>query len=500
MPRLFLFAIGGTGVRVLKSLTFLLASGVKAINRDHSYEIVPIIIDPHMTNEDVKRTENLLYNYSKVTNTIGTDNGFFATKITTLNQLQNPNITNSRFAFKLSDVANKHFREYIGYNNLDNQNQALADILFSGKSVDSRGNTVDLLDVQMDIGFVGNPNVGSVVLNQFQDSPEFKIVAQNIQQFDRIFIVSSIFGGTGAAGFPVVLKNIRHALQAAQDGQAFLQDASIGAISVCPYFSIQTDNTSPINKTDFIPKTRSALHYYKDNITGNNSVNVMYYISDDFTGVGYPNDPGNNGQKNKAHFVELAAALSIVDFLGIDDQNLITTNGRAVNPSCKEFGILSDTDNLTFSDLDEITLNQFARNLSQLYLFNRFLKEHYESSVGKQPWSQESPVLDMSLIKNSSISTPLHGVLEDFDTWLDEMASNSRSFTPFVKNTDIDKCIRGRSTNMKRSKINRKMDFSYFDSELNRLTSKSKYNSSESKLLKLFYVVADKILKEKYGL
>ena len=63
----------------------------------------------------------------------------------------------------------------------------------------------------MDIGFVGNPNIGSTVLNQFRYSDVFQAFAENFGANDRIFIVSSIFGGTGAAGFPILLKNIRGA-------------------------------------------------------------------------------------------------------------------------------------------------------------------------------------------------------------------------------------------------------------------------------------------------
>ena len=54
----------------------------------------------------------------------------------------------------------------------------------------------------MDIGFVGNPNIGSVVLNQFKESEAFKQFAANFSPDDRIFIVSSIFGGTGRGWFP----------------------------------------------------------------------------------------------------------------------------------------------------------------------------------------------------------------------------------------------------------------------------------------------------------
>lgn len=84
MSRLFVVGIGGTGSRVIKSLTMLLAAGVKSEN---PYEIVPIIIDPHSENKDLQRTERLLEKYEQVRNKLDDGKGFFATKIVRLNSL-----------------------------------------------------------------------------------------------------------------------------------------------------------------------------------------------------------------------------------------------------------------------------------------------------------------------------------------------------------------------------------------------------------------------------
>lgn len=55
MSKIFLFGIGGTGARVLRSLTMMLATGVK-LGVD---EIIPIIIDPDAANADLTRTVSL---------------------------------------------------------------------------------------------------------------------------------------------------------------------------------------------------------------------------------------------------------------------------------------------------------------------------------------------------------------------------------------------------------------------------------------------------------
>ena len=62
MSKIFIFGIGGTGSRVLRSLTMILATGVK-FGAD---EIVPIIIDPDAANADLTRTVSLLNNYSEI--------------------------------------------------------------------------------------------------------------------------------------------------------------------------------------------------------------------------------------------------------------------------------------------------------------------------------------------------------------------------------------------------------------------------------------------------
>ena len=62
--RLFLFAIGGTGARVVRSLTMMLASGIEGL--DSSTEIVPIIIDYDLSNADKTRAVSALEKYSQI--------------------------------------------------------------------------------------------------------------------------------------------------------------------------------------------------------------------------------------------------------------------------------------------------------------------------------------------------------------------------------------------------------------------------------------------------
>ena len=66
--RLFLFAIGGTGARVVRSLTMLLASGIDGLNS--TIQVVPIIVDFDLSNGDKTRALSALEKYNIINNAL----------------------------------------------------------------------------------------------------------------------------------------------------------------------------------------------------------------------------------------------------------------------------------------------------------------------------------------------------------------------------------------------------------------------------------------------
>lgn len=81
MSKVYIFGIGGTGSRVLRSFTMMMAAGVKFGVK----EVVPIIIDPDMANADLTRTVSLMNNYQAVRSNLSFTNDnptmFFRTEI-----------------------------------------------------------------------------------------------------------------------------------------------------------------------------------------------------------------------------------------------------------------------------------------------------------------------------------------------------------------------------------------------------------------------------------
>jgi hypothetical protein len=498
MKRLFVFAIGGTGSRVLKSLAMLLAAGVRS-RSSTPYEVVPIIIDPHKSNDDLKRTMSILNAYEKIADHVsGGSSRFFNTKIRTLDRIGvNSSPKPSTFTFELQQVASARFKNYVALETMSDASRALTEVLFSGDTVDQRGRTIPLIDVEMDIGFVGNPNIGSVVLNQFAESQEFKEFANNFKEGDRVFIISSIFGGTGAAGFPVVLKNLRDAGNSDLDGRSYLKNAIVGALTVMPYFNIESDKESPIRRSDFVSKTKAALSYYKRNVTGNNSLNALYYIADNYQGAPYKNDPGTGGQQNDAHFVEVASALAVIDFMGLDDRVLETINGKATKPIFREFAVRNAPEKLIFSDLHDESERMLSVPLSKLYFMFEYLRDpRFELNEKQHPWRTDAPAIDNTFLSTPFYRSHLSHFGDHFFRWLEELSRNRRGFAPLSL---------GNITNPIVGKAPKKSLFSSFtydhiDGELNKQTKKNQYHTPEQKLLSVFDSATTELLSEFFAM
>lgn len=476
MGKLYVFAIGGTGSRVLKSLTMLLASGVKI----NASEIVPIIVDPDNAAGDLTRTVKYIRDYQAIRNhlkfTTNNKNTFWGT---------NFNCVIPNIVFPIQNTQNSKFSDFIDYQGLDKANQALSSILFSQKNLDSN----------MQVGFKGNPNIGSVVLNQLQNSNEFASVASTFKEGDRIFIISSIFGGTGASGFPLLIKNLRN-LDTSIPGGGYVKDAPIGAITVLPYFSIKPkDKTDEINSSTFISKSKSALAYYERNL---NEANVLYYISDTDNNKQYEYSVGGTTQKNDAHFIEMLSALSIIDFMNVPDGDSTLINNNGVpqqSTTYKEYGLLNDSADITFDDLSTQTNSTIRKALTQFMLFVKYFREN--SDYQSCPWAKDKNFDDN--FYSSDFFTKVKDFNEQVFNWLKEMSSNNRSFTPYQldgNKSELFEFVKG----LKPAKL-MTFDSNYdlFNSYLNK-TEKELSNgdmSQEESFIELFYRATENLTKDK---
>jgi len=59
----------------------------------------------------------------------------------------------------------------------------------------------DNLEANMDMGFKGNPNIGSVVLNKFRESDCFHEFAQSFGEDDRVLLSAPYLVAQAPLGF-----------------------------------------------------------------------------------------------------------------------------------------------------------------------------------------------------------------------------------------------------------------------------------------------------------
>lgn len=498
MSKLYIFGIGGTGSRVLKSLTMLLAAGVEC----GVDTIVPIIIDRDKGNGDYSRTDGLIKNYISV-NKIAPKNNevkkirnlFFNTEIKLLG---------NELLLKLDDETKK-FEDFIGISTQTKENKSLSQMLFSKNT----------LTMDTEYGFKGNPNIGSVVLNQFDDKNIFKAFAADFQNGDKIFIISSIFGGTGASGFPLLRKmlqtpNLKDASGAELPNWGLINAAQIGAISVLPYFNV--DKKDNVDSDTFNDKTRAALSYYE---TENGKLDTFYYIADT-NRKAYKYAEGGKEQENDAHFVELSAALSILDFVNPDKKSVnFQKDGQGKRKTTyKEFGINSDAEDISFDDLAAETQKLLVNPLSRFMLFAKYMGYTIvkNSEDGKDKFvAKRVPEFDI-FNKEHKYQPYSHGRFDDafrnniadlesvqsiFFDWLQEMTQQSRKFSPFNLTTaDAFNFINGNISLFPKKGFYYK-NWAKVDNELNRqITQTSSSLKLEGKFIEVFYRTTEVIINQ----
>jgi len=486
--RLFLFGIGGTGARVIKSLILMFASGCKL---PEIGTVVPILIDPDTSNGDLNRTKDILRLYQSIRANIDNPNDFFRQDVKTINELtkEGAEINPEYFQFELKDTHDSKFKDFIGFNSLSETDKYFLNLLYSDVNLDS----------DLDVGFKGNPHMGSMVLNQFTESDDFKKFAQIFTQGDGIFIVNSIFGGTGAAGFPLLLNTLRHKNSKIQNSIQY-RNAPIGGVTFLPYFKVENDEESEIKSDAFEEKAKMALNYYNRTIIKEGKLNSLYFLGQSGAPNIYENHEGKNKQKNKAHFLEVAGALAVFDYCK-DLNHLMVEAGKAVNgTTIKEFGIERDKDVITFNELYSSHQSMMKKNLTRFRFFSLYLSKGLNRAIDAASWTKNGKLLikyDRTLLDNEFFKETVYRnyivkFCDYFDEWIEELSNNQPSFAPFKRFVSI-----GNSLDLLAStEIKSKDGFKELDKHNAYTIDKIESSNAVTQLVKLFQLSTKEVLEK----
>jgi hypothetical protein len=400
MKKVFVFCIGGTGIRVMKSITMLMAGGMDT----NGYMVVPVIIDPHLDLEEKKNLHSLIDSYKTIysnsvnngSSTLNHLDGFFNSEIRTISELNNTTNDTQQVA-----GSSEKFSQYINLSNIgaNDINNHLVSTLFSTKNLNN----------PLSVGFKGNPNMGTVVLGDMIEGADwFKSFKQHCEQGDRVFIISSIFGGTGASGYPLLEKKIKLA-----QNEPAVKSALMGAVTVLPYYGLKDPATtgSDIDSANFYTKTKAALAYYQGTVKSD----YLYYIGEKRLMQVYEND--EQKQDDKANFIELVAASALFDFLKREKPEKQQFLTRAIEDDKESMDLVSLGNgyrDIVKSVADFMLLRTLVTTLpSETYFPLKKTYDFNESFYSKDEAFQ-------SLVRFS----------ETYFKWYTELANNKRAFAP----------------------------------------------------------------------
>lgn len=346
----YLIPIGGTGVRVMKALVNLCMTGCFA-----GTQFKVMCIDSDDVNGDIKELETLIRNYKNVPSDM-----FPELKLVKI-EGEERCIWSPLSGDKKKDKRSA-MKDMIAESQMSKDAKKVLQYLY----------TKPEREKILEGGFYGHTSIGSYFMAQevVKDGKYTDVwhdFFDGIKTDDKIFIIGSIFGGTGASGVPTIARLIKD-----NDVTA---DIPIGAMFVMPYFKPQRKDDElselPIDWTTFTTKTKTALSFYLDQ-KFDEVFDTMYFIGEDadaFMTVEY-NDCGIK-QKNKANPIEVFAATSVLDFIKQKPNDTLVT--KFLTKEVGENGLTP----LTQEMLNEIADSNCFANMSKFLkfsiLYNKYL-------------------------------------------------------------------------------------------------------------------------------
>ena len=245
----YLISIGGTGAKCLEAFVHMNAAGL--MKRDGEVKI--IYVDPDANNGNLVKTRETVKAYRKSFNVMAQKNDFFKNQLSESESVWNP----------VPGDSDRDLSEIFLRASMNDSLGSLFDVLFSKTEQTTKLNE----------GFRGHPSIGAAVIglnmDMEGDASVWKAMADDVKEEEaRIFFFGSVFGGTGAAGFPNIAKIVREKLDKKSG-----EKVKIAGCLMLPYFDFTSasENDKRDKKTGkeiivpdptkFKASTYAALNY-----------------------------------------------------------------------------------------------------------------------------------------------------------------------------------------------------------------------------------------------
>lgn len=433
MDKLYIFAIGGTGARVMRSFTMLMAAGELA-----DYEVVPILIDFDVNNGNLVQTLELMQVYKRVHDKVyfGAppmhNDGFFCSPLTPIMSFSPNNaVNNNSFAIDMHIHHDMRVRDLLGYHNLmgsEHPFRLLLDTLFT---TDINGE----LNQELCVGFKGNAKIARLgyATLKIQETIEFRTFLHNIvPNRDKVIVVGSTFGGTGSVGVIEILRQLRYGHNIPID--------DIATVLIEPYFLPTLEPAmGPVDYNSvFSQNSKGFFKFYYDSGLSD-FVKTTYKIGMDGYVI-YESAIGGPMQRNIAHPVELLSAMAICEYAQTGQPGRFEYNLGQLN---LQFG----HDRIEMNDFYHLPGGlRIYESLSKLLLAARFYKE-YSNGNQKVIHSHFYREMQRHSPIDHSFSNTLDDMVNNILSWVEELScdiNNKFGLELFNVNDLIDRMIRGR--------------------------------------------------------
>jgi len=265
-------------------------------------------------------------------------------------------------------------------------------------------------------------------MTNVQKHPFWQVLKAALQNDldSKVFIFASVFGGTGASGYPVISQLLKMASKTSRIGGALL----------LPYFKLP-DPKNLINQINnleqekvlpdsnsFMINAKAACEFYQNNFSG---IDSNYVLGDDLDNcMQYENySIGSKDQKNDAHMIEMIAAYAAVDFWEKTEDNYKTFYQIQVNnPTDSE---PSSTD-IIAKDIPHIKKGLIFERFSLLFHYVKELYDQMDKSnsnlLDKVAWLRDLKYRGNDVVRDRNEIKPLIEFCDSFKNWIHQTHTN----------------------------------------------------------------------------
>lgn len=372
----FVMGIGGTGMRCIESLIHLCGMGMF-----DDTDIYLLALDTDKDNGNFARLKEAKESYTK---SKGTD----ASQRTALKDtFFSANIHYYEFSPNYEEKSD--FRSVFNYGDtkFNNPEQtSIADLVL----------TENVETFNLRHGYRAQTHLGSMMMyhsilesarsngnNQLKSYVQ-KLIQASQNGGARVFILGSVFGGTGASSIPIIPQAISKAAEIISNGAAnILNNAYFGSTLLTAYFNFKAPageelkNHKIIATSDkFALNSQVAMMFYNDDTTVKSTYQKFYMIGTpgiDWNPMAKKEQTetitGGASQRNDSHYVELLAACAALHFLNVPEDEL--RNQKQTYSTEYLYRAINDNGKLEFRDFVGQEMEQeFAKKLGMFTAFS----------------------------------------------------------------------------------------------------------------------------------